>query len=391
MDKKGFTLFEVIVSVVLISIILTSMLATLVRLKDSYEIVYENTDALIYSSSIARIMNNDFEKNGGIRYIDCNYDGNICDITLNNNQKRTIEIYNAYIGNLVDNTTKTNKDGSADYENKLKYYIVGSNTAYDVESSDKIYCEPTEFEGIKGIHAECGKADTDSPVTCTCAKQIMTTTLRYSDTTDLTNTNNIYLKTLSLEKLSELDKSDGKYISTGQSSTLGYNFGKISFTNMTYDSSTRFTDSGTPYKNSISTITIEINDGIDTLDSTYNINLSSSSSYSPEKTQIGKTLCFNFYNYNENATKIEHSKDALCVKFGVGFYLKEAGELTKVEKLNPSTDFPVITPNTYTFEGYYYDLGGENETLVIDKNGNIKISTTHFSDDTGIDFQAKWQ
>ena len=78
MNKKGFTMFEVIVSVVLISLILTPMLATLVRIRESYEIVYENTDALIFSSSISRIVNNDFEKNGGIRYIDCNYDGNVC-------------------------------------------------------------------------------------------------------------------------------------------------------------------------------------------------------------------------------------------------------------------------------------------------------------------------
>ena len=36
MNKKGFTLFEVIISVVLVSILLTSMLVTLVKIRDAY-------------------------------------------------------------------------------------------------------------------------------------------------------------------------------------------------------------------------------------------------------------------------------------------------------------------------------------------------------------------
>ena len=101
MNKKGFTLFEVIISVVLVSILLTSMLVTLVKIRDAYSIVYENTDALIFSSSIARIINNDFQENGGIRYIDSNYNGDLCDITLNNDQKRRIEVYDVHTGTRV--------------------------------------------------------------------------------------------------------------------------------------------------------------------------------------------------------------------------------------------------------------------------------------------------
>ena len=64
MNKKGFTLIEVILSIVLVSVVLTSMLATLVKLRENYSIVNENTDALIYSSSVSRILNNDLSKNG---------------------------------------------------------------------------------------------------------------------------------------------------------------------------------------------------------------------------------------------------------------------------------------------------------------------------------------
>ena len=37
MNKKGFTLIELIVSIVLVTVILVSLLATLVKLKQTYE------------------------------------------------------------------------------------------------------------------------------------------------------------------------------------------------------------------------------------------------------------------------------------------------------------------------------------------------------------------
>ena len=135
MNKKGFTLFEVIISVVLVSILLTSMLVTLVKIRDAYSIVYENTDALIFRSSIARIVNNDFQQNGGIRYIDCNYNGDVCDITLNNDQKRRIEVYDVNTGYHVKSS------------DQLKYYIGTSDTSYNVSDSDNIFCEPVEHDG----------------------------------------------------------------------------------------------------------------------------------------------------------------------------------------------------------------------------------------------------
>lgn len=395
MNKKGFTLFEVIVSVVLISIVLVSMMATLVKIKDSYEIVYENSDALIYSSSIARIMNNDFEKNGGIRYIDCNYDGNECDITLNNDQKRKIEIYDVYLGHKV-----TAGD-------KLKYYYDNGTTIQEkkyVDDTDNIFCEETnlydynyfkvaESTEISKVDAECGK-NGDEPIRCTCAKEIVATTLRYSDTTNLTNTNNIYLKTLKAEKSAYLVKDTDSSFNTkltysGQTTSVGYTFGKISFTNMVYDSSTKFVNNNesTPFKNSISTISIQINDGVDTDNPTYNINLSSSSVFDPTKVQTGQTLCFQFYNNDSRADKIVHEADALCMKYGVGFYIREKGksELIKIESNQiPAKYKPQITPN-YNFEGYYYYNPVNGKSIqIIDKDMKIKISTNYFDKTTHI-------
>ena len=51
MNKKGFTLIELIVSITLVSIILVSLLATLVKLKQTYEVIEEDSDIRIYKVS----------------------------------------------------------------------------------------------------------------------------------------------------------------------------------------------------------------------------------------------------------------------------------------------------------------------------------------------------
>lgn len=397
MNKKGFTLFEVIISVVLVSILLTSMLVTLVKIRDAYSIVYENTDALIFSSSIARIINNDFQENGGIRYIDCNYNGDLCDITLNNDQKRRIEVYDVHTGTRVKST------------DQLKYYIGTSDTSYNVSESDNIFCEKVEHDGQMKLVAECYKAtdDSTSSVACICEKQMVTTTLRYSDQTDKNNEKNIYLKTLSAQKMSAINLVAGKYKATGQKSVTGYTFGKMTFTNLVYDSSNRKTTSGKPYKNSISTLVIEINDGVDTQDTTYNINLSSTSSYSPDKIQMGKELVFRFDNSLEypvgtpvSGVSIEHKIKAFHIKFGVGFFvMTNTNDLEETRKLtndNEKGQIPVTKDGSYVFDGYYYDLGGPNEMQVIDANGNIVITSTYFEKDKDasgntIFLKAKWR
>jgi prepilin-type N-terminal cleavage/methylation domain-containing protein len=92
MNKKGFTLVELIVSITLISIVLVSMTATLISLRTAYSRAYEDSDVLVYSSSISRVLNNDFTNNNGIRSISCNLIGTRCDITFGNNERRQLKI-----------------------------------------------------------------------------------------------------------------------------------------------------------------------------------------------------------------------------------------------------------------------------------------------------------
>lgn len=101
MNKKGFTLIELIVSITLVSIILVSLLATLVKLKQTYEVIEEDSDIRIYSASISRHINNDIINNKGISRGTCNEEGTKCELKFKNGEERTLEIYttdkNAYI------------------------------------------------------------------------------------------------------------------------------------------------------------------------------------------------------------------------------------------------------------------------------------------------------
>jgi hypothetical protein len=234
---------------------------------------------------------------------------------------------------------------------------------------------------------------------CICENQLIRTTLRYSDQTDPNNENNIYLKTLSANKMSGMELDNGKYKATGQKTVSGYNFGRMTFTNMVFDSSNKKTTSGAPYKNSISTLAIEIHDGLDTQDTTYNINLTSTSSFSPEKIQMGKELIFKFNNSTPGAAEIKQRIKELHIKFGVGFYvMTNENELIEVRKLTNDADqaqIPTDITNKYTFEGYYYPLEGGGEIKVIDSTGNFLVTSTYFEKDKDasgdtIFLKAKW-
>lgn len=114
MKKNGFTLIEVIVSVVLVSVVMVSLLGSLIQLRQTYTVIHENSDVIVYSSSISRVINNDLALNNGIRYCSCAADGQSCDIILGNNQKRQLKIFKKC---FVDGRSA---DCNTPYDNKEK-------------------------------------------------------------------------------------------------------------------------------------------------------------------------------------------------------------------------------------------------------------------------------
>jgi len=90
MNKKGFTMVEIIVSVSLVSIVLISLLSTLIHLRDKYSNVNDDSDVRILGSSISRIINNDIKDNCGLTNITCESD--VCTLTLKNGKTRELSL-----------------------------------------------------------------------------------------------------------------------------------------------------------------------------------------------------------------------------------------------------------------------------------------------------------
>lgn len=192
MKKNGFTLIEIIVSIALVSVVLISMMGTLIKLKEVYSLVDEDTDILIYGASITRIISNDIIKNGDIKKISCSESGEACSeysvyekiyLTLGNGKKRLIEI----IPTIDDNDNNLN--------------IVTNITAED--------------NTIIGH------------------KTVIKNSLRYTDTTDAVNTKLLYIKTLDLTK-TEVEES-----STINETVYGYNFKGFEVIKYVYPSAVR--------------------------------------------------------------------------------------------------------------------------------------------------------
>ena len=59
MNKKGFTLVELIVSIVLVSIVLIALIGSLLQIRSAYAVVHDNSDVIVYTSSISRVINSD--------------------------------------------------------------------------------------------------------------------------------------------------------------------------------------------------------------------------------------------------------------------------------------------------------------------------------------------
>ena len=125
MNKKGFTLIELIVSIILVSIVLISMTGTLIKLKDTYSLVNEDADARIFGATISKIVNDDLLKNNGIKTIECNEDTkvSICEISMGNNKKRTLEILRNETSNDIEKITFNGKEiGTKKYEKTTLRY-----------------------------------------------------------------------------------------------------------------------------------------------------------------------------------------------------------------------------------------------------------------------------
>ena len=232
MNKKGFTLIELIVSIVLVTIVLASLLSTLVRIRNTYNEVSENTEVLVYSSSISRVINNDVNENAGISHIYCDSSGEFCNMTLGNDQKRLIKI-----------TTITDC-----------YHDTKDN-------SHVIDCSETLSNGI--------------------LIENIKSTLEYINDSKSPN-ELVYIKTLELNRYTNLDRNE--------ITREGYNFLSLETKSLNYP------NTGQSTTDVFSKLIVNIYDGVDEVNSnSYNVTIYSSNRYENSKIK-GKTYHIIFNN-----------------------------------------------------------------------------------------------
>ena len=315
--KRGFTLVEVIVSIVLVSIILVSMLTTLVKLKELYNEIHENSDALVYSSSVARIINNDIMNNNGIRYASCNSEGNLCEIILGNDNKRRIEI-----------DTKTSVDTKPD----------GRGTLRSLNS---------------------------------------VSTLRYIDTTNVGDEPIVYLRTLEANIYTSYDANGVMKYTTSD----GFNFNR-----MVLDQYERDTVDGK--KDVVTSIKINIYDGIDETDQNYASMVYAAGRYD-DSGYRGREFRIEL---DDNGSDTYRGTASVDEVFGVGYF--ESDTTHNLDEKIYSINVP--KRNGWMFAGYYHNNGSINPVAIVDSEGNIVASSTHFVNDEIITngvgrVQAVWE
>ena len=119
MKKKGFTLIELILSLVLVGIILITMIGTLLRLRETYSIVNDNIEIRTYQSLVSKVLNDHFIKNGGITSVTCESKVK-CNIVLGNASEMTLEIAK-FTEDLSENSISDNTEITREVTT-LKYY-----------------------------------------------------------------------------------------------------------------------------------------------------------------------------------------------------------------------------------------------------------------------------
>jgi len=173
-NRNGFTLIEVIVSIVLVSVVMVSLLGSLIQIRQTYTVIHEDSDIIVYSSSISRVINNDLAKNNGIRYCTCSYNGQECDIILGNNNKRHLEIIKkCYISSGEVNceeshnkktikTTLKYTDTTNTVDKKTLYIRTLESTLY--ENGELFNATGYNFQDMSTVQYEHSKEGNDNEI-----------------------------------------------------------------------------------------------------------------------------------------------------------------------------------------------------------------------------------
>jgi len=92
MNKKGFTIVELVISIVLLSIVMVFMLTFMSELRGKEDVMEEDTDMLLNTTIISKKINEDILKRGGVNSINCTTTD--CEFNFKNNKNTTLTLTN---------------------------------------------------------------------------------------------------------------------------------------------------------------------------------------------------------------------------------------------------------------------------------------------------------
>jgi len=139
MKKNGFTLVEVLVSLVLVSTILATMFVSLVKMRENYNIESSNSEIEMAKATITRIISKDINDSGGIQNVSCNQEGNECKVYLTNGEKRKLNIesfslnkinYSTLLYSSIDDFYKVSPTMKTLYIKTLKDHTTSKDKQY---------------------------------------------------------------------------------------------------------------------------------------------------------------------------------------------------------------------------------------------------------------------
>lgn len=418
MNKKGFTLIELTVSLVLVSIVMVSLTSSLVDIRNDAAEVKEISDIVIFKSTLARAINNDVVANDGIRFIQCTPNGLDCGLVLGNNSKRALKIVDA------TNSSKTNVT-LVKNDNPIHFYLKQSDkiiNEIDIsEAGKQVTFKNYNISEVNNkcsnkIPANCTRLYINGS-TCRCISEKITKTLLYKDTSNVHTTQvtgldpatgtPIYKKSLSYIKNIDPTHIDDANPDNNYITTEGYTFSEIKATPYEYDSTL-----GNNRKNVVYKLSIGIYDGIDKNDETNNAYIYSTSIIAKDSITVGKEYEIRLVSdgdYTDNARAYflsalelpmvidnlegNYQVSQLTEKFNVDFEARNPSKLSQitdgiVKIIPPKVSHPPSGATIYNFKGYYTgpDCSG---TRVIEPNGEISVSSNFFTNNSSI--YACWQ
>ena len=421
MNKKGFTLIELTVSLVLVSIVMVSLTSSLVDIRNDAAEVKEISDIVIFKSTLARAINNDVVANDGIRFIQCTPNGLDCGLVLGNNSKRALKIVDA-TNSSKTNVTLVKKKRS---DNSIHFYVTLSGAIInEIDISEQGQLATFKDYNVDTVKSKCsGKIPANctrlyiNGSTCRCVSEKITKTLLYKDTSNVHTTQvtgldpatgtPIYKKTLSYIKNIDPTHIDDANPDNNYITTEGYTFSEIKATPYEYDSTL-----GTNRKNVVYKLSIGIYDGIDKNDETNNAYIYSTSIIAKDSITVGKEYEIRLVSdgdYTDNARAYflsalelpmvidnlegNYQVSQLTEKFNVDFEARNPSKLSQitdgiVKIIPPKVSHPLSGATIFNFKGYYTgpDCSG---TRVIEPNGEISVSSNFFTNNSSI--YACWQ